>query len=644
MKFINIYFNDFIYYIIKGYDYLVSSIFFFNNYYNNLINYYNIFLFCSLNIFYFINNLEDIKFEHEKTFIIKEKWKNIRIFIFKYLNINIFNEIFYISFFTLSIYEYYILPNQYNIHYITFKFFDYWVDYIIEKNYNTYKKKKENFKFKNKSLKNLYINIFKKNFFSIRIYYNLFISNIDYFIFIKDFTYNYYIRNYNYFFEFTSQKKIFLKYNNPASVNKGSLTIWDYDKLYKKYILFLPNNINNDFNLFNIKSEEIFFNFYKKNEFNISNSFFKDFNIKFLYKLKTSNYFFHSINKFFNFNLIDFFNFKNRLESYKDVMAIKSVYEYRFANSSFKVMDEFIVTIFKTPLENFIYFDDLYKNINNNIIINIFKTIGNNFFLKDMYNINNLKNFKNYLQFLKFFSRIFKLRIYFFKFEFLWNLIEEEKKENLLKIDVFSKFYDILEEKKIFYLIQKFRRKKLYKKWGLKNFFNIIKYNTMFYLDIYSIHILYSGWLYEIIFFFRYIYYVQIYNKFVHIFNVFNNYKYLISLKDFFFQLFYENIDYSLIFLFFFIKKIKLYNNYRYINIKNKIINNFIYRKYTYNAWLEYTYYNDLFDDLYFFSKENYSNKLSKWILRYFYKNAELYMFYSESLQNRYINNKRLFI
>jgi len=138
-----------------------------------------------------------------------------------------------------------------------------------------------------------------------------------------------------------------------------------------------------------------------------------------LYKLKTSNYFFHSINKFFNFNLIDFFNFKNRLESYKDVMAIKSVYEYRFANSSFKVMDEFIVTIFKTPLENFIYFDDLYKNINNNIIINIFKTIGNNFFLKDMYNINNLKNFKNYLQFLKFFSRIFKLRIYFFKFEFL---------------------------------------------------------------------------------------------------------------------------------------------------------------------------------------------------------------------------------
>ncbi len=74
--------------------------------------------------------------------------------------------------------------------------------------------------------------------------------------------------------------------------------------------------------------------------------FFKDFNIKLLCKLNKSNHFFFSINKFFDFNLIDFYNLKNKLESYKDVMAIKSVYEYRFANSSFKSMEEFILTIF----------------------------------------------------------------------------------------------------------------------------------------------------------------------------------------------------------------------------------------------------------------------------------------------------------
>jgi hypothetical protein len=84
------------------------------------------------------------------------------------------------------------------------------------------------------------------------------------------------------------------------------------------------------------------------------------------------------------------------------------------------------------------------------------------------------------------------------------------------------------------------------------------------------------------------------------------------SYKDFFFQLVYENIEYSLIFIFLFINKIRIYNKYNYVNKKNKIINNFIYRKYTYESLMEHTYYDDLFDDLVFFKKENYSNKLSK--------------------------------
>ncbi len=63
-------------------------------------------------------------------------------------------------------------------------------------------------------------------------------------------------------------------------------------------------------------------------------------------------------------------------------------------------------------------------------------------------NITNNNSLKFYLHFLKFCSRMFKIRIYFFKFHYLWSLIEEEKRENLLKIDVFSRFYDIFEEKK----------------------------------------------------------------------------------------------------------------------------------------------------------------------------------------------------
>jgi len=124
----------------------------------------------------------------------------------------------------------------------------------------------------------------------------------------------------------------------------------------------------------------------------IADLFFKDFNIKLLCKLSKSNHFFFSINKFFDFNLIDFYNLKNRFESYKDVMAIKSVYEYRFANSSFKTMDEFMLTIFKTPLDNYLYFDELYKNINYTIVFNIFKLFDKKYFFEDFFLIKNKKN------------------------------------------------------------------------------------------------------------------------------------------------------------------------------------------------------------------------------------------------------------
>jgi hypothetical protein len=646
-KYIKNYFFDFFHFMFKGYNKLLFSFFYDLNYINNVVNIYNIYLFNDLNNFFIIYNVEKIKLEHERSITAKEKWKNIREVSFDYLNLDLLNDYYNISFFSFILYECFLIYDKYKYNYITLSFFEYWVHCIIEYNNNLYIHLNKEFKFNLKNLKNLDIKIFKKNFYAIRVKYNLFLSNIDYFLFIKDFTYNFYIRNCSYFFEFASQRKLFLIYNNPAAINKGFLNLFNYDKLYKKFLLFPPNNINNDFNLYNIKRFEPFFNFYN-NKYNNKESiialFLKNLNIKFLYKLNKSDHFFFSINKFFNFNLIDFYNYKNRLESYKDVMAIKSAYEYRFANSSFKTIDEFILTIFKTPLENFIYFDDLYKNLNYSIVLNIFQNFEKNYFFKDFFNIKNRYIWTKYLHFLRFFSRLFKLRIYFFKFNFLWDLIEYEKRENLLRIDVFSRFYSIFENKRLFYLVDKLKRKKLLNQWSIKKFFHIIKHNTMFYLDVYSMFILFSGWLYELIFFFRFMFFVNIYNKFLQNLKFHKNFKYITSFKDFYFQLAYENKDFSLIFLFLFIKKIKNNKNYDYINNKNKINNNYIYRNYTLYSWLEYDYYNDLFDDLKMFKKENYSFKLSKWILRYFYKKSELYMFYSESLNNKYVNKKRLYI
>jgi hypothetical protein len=213
-----------------------------------------------------------------------------------------------------------------------------------------------------------------------------------------------------------------------------------------------------------------------------------------------------------------------------------------------------------------------------------------------------------------------------------------------LKIDVFSRFYDIFEKKKMFLLLHKFKRNNFFKKWSIRNNFNILKFNTMFYLDVNNMMILFSGWLYDILFFSRYMVFIKLYNKIIQFFNFYDYYRYIMNFKDFFFQLVYENIEYSLIYLLIYIKKIKKKENFNYINMKHKINNNFIYRKYMLYAWLENNYYNDLFDNLKFFAKGNYSIKLSKWILRYFYDKSELYMFYSESLRNNYINKNRLFV
>jgi hypothetical protein len=196
----------------------------------------------------------------------------------------------------------------------------------------------------------------------------------------------------------------------------------------------------------------------------------------------------------------------------------------------------------------------------------------------------------------------------------------------------------------LFLLIKYLKRKHFINEWSIKNFFKIIKYNTMFYLDIYNLSILSGGWIYEIIFFFKFTLFIETYNKIFNLLKFYDNFKYLASLKDFYIRLGHENIEYCLIFILLNINKIKTNSKFEFINNSNSINYNFIYRKYMLSTWLDYNYYGNLFDDLPFFEKEVYSVFLSKWILRYFYEKAELYMFYSESLHNNYDNNKRLFL
>ena len=93
-----------------------------------------------------------------------------------------------------------------------------------------------------------------------------------------------------------------------------------------------------------------------------------------------------------------------------------------------------------------------------------------NIFFENFFNINEKKFLKFYLHFVRFFSRLFKIRIYYFQFGLLWDLIKAEKNENLLKIKVFQKFYEFFENKKLFLLLKQIKKKILIKNEVCRNF------------------------------------------------------------------------------------------------------------------------------------------------------------------------------
>jgi hypothetical protein len=241
---------------------------------------------------------------------------------------------------------------------------------------------------------------------------------MDYFLFYNNLTYNFYIRNYPYFFEFTSHRKYFIKYNNPTSTNKGQLHLWAYKKLLGKNSLSVESDIINKFNFTNIRRIEPFSGFFNRRDNNnsdfVSNLILKDFNIRLFLQLKNSKTLLNLMNKFFNFNLIEFSNLKYYIEGYSEVMAIKSVYEYRFSNSSFKNINDFMSSIFKTKVENILFFEENFKIFNYDIIFNIYKGIEKVFFFKDLFNCNNLYYKFNSSSF-KFFNKLFDIYIYVFE-------------------------------------------------------------------------------------------------------------------------------------------------------------------------------------------------------------------------------------
>lgn len=71
----------------------------------------------------------------------------------------------------------------YKYNYITVVFFEYWIDIVMEKNFNEYGVL--DFEFKTFNLKNVCTKIFNKEIFAARVKYNLFLSMLIILFFIK---------------------------------------------------------------------------------------------------------------------------------------------------------------------------------------------------------------------------------------------------------------------------------------------------------------------------------------------------------------------------------------------------------------------------------------------------------------------------
>lgn len=173
-------------------------------------------------------------------------------------------------------------------------------------------------------------------------------------------------------------------------------------------------------------------------------------------------------------------------------------------------------------------------------------------------------------------------------------------------------------------------------------FYLLLKYNTGFYftrvnnIDNYSI--LYGLNIANFLKNSRFLNLLNKSNEFFLIGSYYKIIKFIPLLKNFYFQLLYEDKEYTLLFFFLFIKENKKFinNSKNFIFIKNFFFNNFIYRHYAVIILYDSRFFDNMFAGLDSFIKEGYDKVLTPFIYRNNYLNYEHLFFYSLNIKNKF--------
>lgn len=470
---------------------------------------------------------------------------------------------------------------------------------------------------KNFNLKNF---ILDYKFYYIKMPAVIFLLYSWYAIYFKRVRYNNYIIAHKFFQEYPSRMNYFIWLNNTRSSNLWKYAPLKFQKLFTVYHYksYVEINLFNEFFYFyfGLKTRlKKFINnnniWLKQSYFNLTNNILvkqliKDQNLvknKFDISLVFNEYL---TNNAYNYEMLEAYTL------FMNTPIVKFETKFCLGRLGYWEYDEMLETVFtfindqrrlqyymKKRLVATLYFS-IYNNYYNNYY--------NLYFIKDFYNYKNLNDMIKYKKIFTFYNKLIYIVFFFldpFFFKYFWKRCFPKKWNKLWKIYEFvwkniflvKFFYGVEKFGQLEFSIKKYSFFMFFLNWRIDTGSSMLK--NFWYSDIIS----YNNIIINLIYKNRFIELVKQINALWKKYKINNWYKfvyfiYLVNLKNFYFDLLYENIEYGLIFFFFNIQK--NLNNLFFCDFeqsKNIIFYNYIYRFYVLVILFQNRYYDNWFYD-----------------------------------------------
>lgn len=630
------YFNDFFNFNI--YLYNISESYTYDLFYTELlINIYNINFYHSLDIFFLLLNMDALKYEHEQYLTPKKDWDKIRKRILNHFDSSILN--YSNSFFnTFYITESYKIFKTINFNWINYNFFD--IYFLFNNCVNEF-----DFFFKKmldddimleeeKSIKDEVSLLLrderldeKLDLYSVDLEDFKLIISLDFFlvfnfytIYLRRLRFNYYMRNLIILNEYQSLKYLFILVNNPFGKNMTQVDILEYQKIYT----LEHYNSNTSQESFNAKFKFFFSKFSRRKWLYIHDKKLDFFSFDVLLNSEYANFTFklndtqfkglkdllNSRSKFLMYNFIyesidEIMEFTFYSLAFKLLMRFKSVFKFALTDTTYLELCDFVDVIYTSPMALLRFYFDLQKNFFNNYYYYLYSDnfIMPNFFKDFCFLYKNNNYYFYFYKLTSFFIKIYILIIcgidIFFLEHYQYNFFYKWTWPYLFfsyYASIFFIYYSIKKIKKITYeFILEIETLMLHLNWKL----NISPYTDYEHLDL-SIFF-YTHGLVDAVSFSRFNNFYKktlFYFKYNNVRVMYLNFKYSLHLKNIYFVLLYENIEYTLIFFFFNLNKILDIFKNKYKESMSECLNaTFVYRYYYLMIILDYDRYKNWFED-----------------------------------------------